>query len=304
MSNNLEKIRNFIGEERLNRAIEVMGILGLSLPEEFDIYWKYWDDLSLVSHQDELSESSQYSYCVVLSGDRNLDQYTKQEVLDKLGYFEFTPRHTTVCKIIDGVFYEWENTADIHESLHIVPGKRHSSEKELHLCFNKRDEGTNTSDMYMDGVHRFPYLSSDIHSVRIYDRTIDINETAPLDQYFNLFQKLLTSPRFEFLVPASLRQEGIYSTILKIYKRPICEYVASIKTEDQSWRYDKEVKRVKYRCESEKEDAKKKFDKAVAEARRYYEYEVERAEDKKNARLAEVATEAEQYKAERGTISH
>ena len=304
LNDNLEKIRELIGEEQLERVLEVMRILGVEFPSEFDVYGKdFLGSLSTKYSLDKIQKGWYESFAIVLSGNKQKLDYLHGNELDKLGYFEFNEFYQQIVFVKDDIFFQWRRNEKGLESLTISKDERNNFSNRFSVFLNKTNEGILSSYIGMSGQYDFPPINSYVTKVESHDRYSGFKQIAPIEQYFELFKYILNCPEFGYKIPESLRQEHLIKIIEQIFEKPINDLVYEVLNSDQSWRYEMEKESIISSCEFEKRQAKEKFDEAVNDAKRYYQWDLKGAEDKKDARLQELAVEAEEYKSSRGISS-
>lgn len=264
-----------------------MEIFGISFPKSFDIYRSsYIDGLLDRCTLNKLYDHWSNLYAVALSDSEKPLDYVKIDILDKLGYFRFNKFTQEIAFIRDGVFFKWYRNKDGHEDLNISKDKRDNYENNFTIFFNRRNEGISTSDIGTSYNHK-TIITSYVTSVNAIDFSGKI-ESVSIDDYFELFKRVLNGHSFNFIIPESLKQYDLIGLIVKIFEQPIKGVVYDIMNNDQSWRYESEANCISSRCEAEKRRAKKVRDETVNNADELYEYEVGEAEKNKESQIAQL----------------
>ena len=315
MENNFEIVKGYFSEEEFNRVHEVMSIFGVSFPDSFDIYSKYYlnGNLDEKIQSSELYKDYYKHYAIVLTNpkDRESLDYLGEEKLDELGYFEFLNEYKRLVVKKDGLRYEWVKIGHTHESMKITKTEIDNRDRdaELSVVFNLRDDGLNSSDLTLYGTgylspsstwkHVFlssPVIRSYVTNIVVEDIVIEFREEKPIEEYFAFFKSLLANEHFNYVIPYSLRENSILSIIAKLFEYPINGLVSDLKSTDQTWRYEKEKKNVALTCKCEQEEAQAELDATIAKARRIYEYKVNKASEKQTSDLASLNQQEEAYK--------
>lgn len=287
MEEKFKRIEELIGEDALNRVFEVMKIFGISFPKSFDIYWSsYIGGLFDRCTLNKLYDHWSNLYAVALSDSEKPLDYVKIDILDKLGYFRFNKYTQEIAFIKDGVFFKWYRNKDGHEELNISKDKRDNYENNFTIFFNRRNEGISTSDIGTSHNHK-TIITSYVTSVNAVDFS-GKTESVSIDNYFELFKRVLNGHSFNFIIPERLKQYDLIGLIVKIFEQPIKGVVYDIMNNDQSWRYESEANCISSRCEAEKRRAKEVRDETVNNADELYEYEVGEAEKNKESQIAQL----------------
>ena len=292
---NTEKIINFIGQEGYERVVDVMRILGVSFPEGFDIYSKggfLTDSRPLrykVSAEGSLIEGR--TYAVPFCGDKSTLSELSFIDFDKSGYLEFGKKHEIIVFERDGITYKWHRNGNWHESISIEKNYRG-----IHGCFYRRDEGLTTSTLGVSGNYDFPYITSDLNTVKAEDKIMHTGESAPLEDYYEFFKRILFSENLRYKLPEGVQSEEYLHIVAKIFEDPINLFVYDTQFTDQSWRFDKERENAQVRYQTDLEDADEEYKRILGKAASSRKLAYHKATDIREAKLMEIDDREREYK--------
>ena len=302
---NIEKIYNFIGEDRLKRVYEVMDLLGVKLPENFDIYERYCYIGEKVDKAD-LSKHYYKTFAVILSDlqDKEIPEHLGYDELDKLGYFEFGEYRQKIVTIRNGIVYEWDNCWNVSESLNIALEEDRYTDK-LSLGLIRMNKNLQTSRLYLNSDYNNPAINSFVTNVKLDVPHLREKEEAPITNYYDFFIRFLKNRVFDYHTPESLNNEHMFNLIAQLFEKPINELVNYVINNDQSWRYENEKKKIIEDCKSKIEEYEEECAKIIEEASAERDYEVQCAikEQNKNLKkLRELLNQYEEFVAENHNI--
>lgn len=305
--NNLEKIKNIIGQEGLDRVLQAMEILGVSFPDNFEIYRKagYFDRCALSYKIGDRDLDPDNTYAVVLSQEEIDEDNVNQRELDQIGFFEFNKYYQTIVFGINGMVYSWERTNPTTEHFTISVGEKNNYKHQLSANLIGRDEGINSSTLAIEGKHEFPTIYSYIDYAEMKEHIYDGWGTdedfiikEPIENYNEELRRVLTEKRFQCLVPDELQKPEYYALLMRMMKDPIDRIIYEMTLTDQSWRFEKEREAAQREYESALDKASDTYKKATAEAARARKWAGHAATDKRDARLDEIAKKEAEYKAQ------
>ena len=229
MFRRLDIVRKVIGDYRMNRLLEIINILGKSLPEEIDIYtyvsqssypkYNEW----VIDYSDDLKSGRIY-----LQGDPNNREQNN---------IEFSSNFVSLRCTDNTYRYYWcsifndEEKDDLYgaETFDIDYGRIITTE------FGLNKEATCTSLLYLyNHAWGSPKFISDISSIRVLKKG---SRALPIQKYFDVFKAYMKS---EEKNRDCVLANAPVDTILKVFEGPILYLVDSLMHEDQSWRFDYE----------------------------------------------------------------
>ena len=111
---NLEKVRNFLGQERFQRVLDVLKAFGLSLPNNFEIYSvsrSYFERLEIC--KDNLDEEENYhDYAIILQENEHPLEFEQKDfsVIEGLPKIKFSDDKVEITVEKEGILYNWNKS--------------------------------------------------------------------------------------------------------------------------------------------------------------------------------------------------
>ena len=257
----MEKLENVIGKEEYSRLLEVLNILGAKLPEKYNV-----DNgrISLVENPNIESEN----------------------------YIDFHDKD--MIKIIfqkDGLRYFWYRLncdGSIQEELDFDYGR-------LTATYFETNEATTTSGFYLSNdTWGSPKIYSDITSVSI--GAGEKKKTFPIEDYYDVFTTYMNSKKMGYHNHCDLTDNPkVIDTIIRMFGRQIKDHVADLKSNDQSWRFESENKRIIADYKRNVSLEQQIYSETITEAEERLSDALNSSEKLKNHELQELAELQQKY---------
>ena len=263
MSNKLEDIKSIVGEERLARALEVLTALGAKIPEDFEINWHSFPNISNKK-----------------SGTIDLLNSQRDRKDNFLGFNDYS---INIEFNKNSHRYNWRYHTDSqeikHETLDINNG-------DLNVIFDQIPKATTTSSLFIyNDYWSSPRFKSDISDVSIFDK----EETKiPIDNYFDMFASFIKKEKGDYYLPRIMENSEVVDTILKIFESPIKSFVNDLKNNDVDCRFVKENEAITTDYNDKVKALFMSYKKTVKDAREKLDNNLQYLENNRNQELAEL----------------
>lgn len=266
--NNLERLEEILGKERLTRVMEVLNILGGELPDELP------NKLDANNGDILLPKTEK---CI--NGEIGLEGILTSIVLDN-GKHRY---HWYVMLCSNG---------SISENLSIDYGN-------LEATFYTTNIATNTSGFYLyNDTWGSPKIYADLLNVEVYGRK---DQIYPVEEYFNVVTSYMKSKKTNGYYKEDLRDDPeIIDIILKLYENPIKNHINYLKNNDQSWRFEAENQKIMEDYNGCIKESQEMYNELVEEAKNRLKSSKEDAEKNKNNSLSELEELQQRYENRNG----
>ena len=289
---NLEKLEAFLGKEQSDRLLEVLSVLGVTLPKDFEIWYEIdrendeWQPIFF----DQLLDKKG-NYYINLPNPSNQERRFKGPRDEfnriKFGSNEFNKQYLQVFKDSDNLkqIYYWEmkkdenKTSEIFEIENLTEtNKDRFLRAEISLYSNSLE----TSELEISKMRRIPRFGAQADSSCEFTSMIETlkhrhdKKEYKIEDYYKLVIESLNKDEFNITRDSEVNQLN-KRLIRNILYGPITRLVNNLRNCDQSERYQKVLESITSEYEKRKAAAELKCNKAKEFADRAYNCDIEYA---------------------------
>lgn len=304
MNEKLEKIKKYMGDEAFTRALEVLNIIGFSIPEDFDLYAM---NILALGPKLDINEFP-YSkvivprYGIILSDVKEDLEGSTQAKLDEVGVLDFSEGGMKIYAIKDNVLYHWQRSGSGVYSFEIIQAYAENRGNFLHqlsFSLSQFTNGLKTSELNTHGNGSGPMFISHIETVAFDDKITQLKDADKIENYYDLVNRTLKADAYKPLIPEGLKDPIVLDKLIRILETPIREIAYASKNYDQSWRYEEQANQIRSGFDLNKDNAEKACEQAIKLAEEVRDAQIRCLERQRDNDLYQLEARKKEYLASR-----